>query len=105
MYAIGKWSTRKQHYRRRVCRVLIDHLLHPNHVIPFTEFIAALVEFPDHRISHMAVKCDAVIRQICILRVGISNAGIQVQDMLRDGNLLKRLIKSARDSKPPLILL
>jgi hypothetical protein len=53
----------------------------------------------------MAVKCDAVIRQICILRVGISNAGIQVQDMLRGGNLFKRLIKSAPDSKPPLILL
>ena len=70
-----------------------DHLLHPDHVIPSIELIAALLKCAHQFISQMLMKMHTVICQMFVLMLCIGNAGIQIADMLFLENLLKCLIQ------------
>ena len=82
-----------------------DDLFHPHHVVPSSEFIAAFVEFSNHLISQMAVKLNAVFRQVLIILIWITDAGIQIQDILRLRNCLQSLVKPPPHARFPFIFL
>ena len=58
--------------------MLSDKFFHPDHVIPAVELITALMESSNHRITQFFMKQHAVLRQIFIFRLWISNAGIDI---------------------------
>lgn len=57
-------------------------LFHPDHIVPVIEFIAALIKFPNKPVTQMLMKEYAVSGQIGILCFRISNAGVQIENML-----------------------
>lgn len=58
--------------------MLSDKFFHPDHVIPAVELITALMENSNHRITQFFMKQHAVLRQIFIFHLWISNAGIDI---------------------------
>ena len=59
-----------------------EHLLHPNHITPFAEFVAALGKMGDFLIPHLFVKKDAGVVEIFVLGLGIGDAGAEIEHML-----------------------
>lgn len=94
----GFWKLRKWNKRFRMFFMFSDHFLHPDHVIPSSEFVSALVEFPYQPVSHVGMKLRTVLRQIFIFRLRIADTGIQVRDVLCPGNFFHRLIQRPSDS-------
>lgn len=74
--------------------MLPNDFLHPDHVVPSPELVAAFVKLADHGIPLTRMKPNAVFCQIFIFRFRVSDAGIQIQDMLGAGNLFQRGIES-----------
>ena len=79
--------------------MLSDQFLHPDHVIPSSKLIPAVMEQPNSLITHMTMELNAVLRQILVLFFWESNTRIEVQDILGGAHLFKRLVK--RPSNPP----
>ena len=55
-----------------------DNFFHPNHMIPASEFAPALVKSADSLETEMGMKIRAVCREIFVIFIGVSNAGIEV---------------------------
>ena len=56
-----------------------DELFHPDHVVPAAEFIPA---FPEHSHlfeAHMRVEAFAVVGEIFVLGVGMTDAGVEIE--------------------------
>ena len=80
-----------------------DELLHPYHIIPTSELISAFVKFSDLCESEMFVEFGAVFCQIFVLRRGISDAGVQVENPHFFQFLLQGLIQHTPQPALPLI--
>ena len=59
-----------------------DHLFHPNHVIPASKLLAALVEVGHSSVAELFMEAYAVLRQIVILGLDEGDAGIHIKDAL-----------------------
>ena len=53
-----------------------DDLFHPNHIVPPTKLIAALMKFAHFYKAKVLVKIRTVGSQIRIIPYGIANAGV-----------------------------
>ena len=74
-------------------RVRAERFLHPDHVLPGAELIAAPGEVRNGLIAKFAMKGLA-------LRIGIGDAGIEVYDVLLAQAALERFIEQRPDSLP-----
>ena len=69
-------------YRQRRSLVAADMLFQPHHVIPPSEFIAALVEFAHHAIPQFFMETNAVLCEVgLIFPYGTGNADVHVEEM------------------------
>ncbi len=73
--------------------MLADNLFHPYHVIPASEFIAALMKCSDFCISEMRMEIRAVCCQVFIILIRIADAGIQIQNTHFFKRLFHRLVE------------
>ena len=80
-------------YRLRFLLMLSDHFLHPDHMIPSSKFVTTLSEFSDQTIPQMLMELLTVLCQIFIIHLGIADARIQIDDILRFQRILQCLIK------------
>lgn len=63
-------------------RVVAQHFLHPDHIVPGAEFIAALVKGAHQMIAQMLVKIHAPVGQVRIFMGCVSDAGVGIQNVL-----------------------
>ena len=75
-----------------------DHFLHPDHVVPGAEFVAALVEFSDHIKADVCMKPHAVVVQMLVRDFRETDAGIQAENVLRPGDFLDFFIEHFPDA-------
>ena len=80
--------------------MLSDEFFHPDHVIPAVKLITALMENSNHRITQFFMKQHAVLRQIFIFRLWISNAGIDILHILLLQRFLQPFIQQPADTAP-----
>ena len=59
-----------------------DYLLHPDHVVPASELLAAQVEVGHTTVAKLFMEAYAVLRQILIFCLDEGDAGIHVKDAL-----------------------
>ena len=57
-------------------RVVCDHFLHPDHIVPPAEFVSTFMEFSDHRIAQMGVKLNTVVVQVFVICYRACDTGI-----------------------------
>ena len=88
-------------------RVILQHFLHPDHVEPRAEFIAAAVETADRPISEMRMEFTAVIvkKWKCLSFLRHSDACIQIADMHFLENVFERLVELPAESLMAKILI
>lgn len=60
--------------------MLADDLLHPDHVVPASELVAALVEVPDLLETEVGMESLAVVREVFVLRDGAGYTGVKVKN-------------------------
>ena len=84
--AWGPFAKRKRNplgiNRGDILVMLADEFFHPYHVIPFAEFVTAVMKNADYPVAHLLMKSTAVIGKIviCSVAVKISNAGIYIKN-------------------------
>ena len=60
--------------------MLSNDFFHPDHVIPATEFVTAVMEQPHSLKAKMGMELLTVFAKIFIFCLGITNACVQIQD-------------------------
>ena len=68
-----------------------EFLLHPHYIMPLTQFKAGRVEMGDRPVPQSLMKCDTC-------RVGESNAGAEIGDMLSAQTFFQSFIESAANT-------
>ena len=91
----------KRLHRPHIFTMFAEHLLHPDHIIPFSEFPAAFMKPSDQFIAGMLMKAHAVVRQKLILRIRKGDAGIEIEDSLRRQRLFKPAVQRAAHAAAP----
>ena len=80
-------------------RGLAQQLFRPGHIVPAAELVTAAPENPDAAEAQMLVEADAVVRQIfVVLALRLADAGIEVVNALRAGNVLERAVKTLAEA-------
>ena len=69
-----------------------DLLLHPNHIIPASALIPTLVELTDKAVSHPLMEPHAVLCQVLVFTLLVSDTGICIQDVLLSKDPFQRQI-------------
>lgn len=77
----------------RVLRMRTNTFFHPHHVIPTIKFKTAFVKSSCRMISHMLVELYTVSCKIFIFRVRISDAGIEINHILKRKGMLQCRVK------------
>ena len=62
--------------------MLANHFLHPDHVVPAIEFLAALVEVSHFLVTKALMKTNTVLSQVFVFGLDKGDAGIHIQDAL-----------------------
>ena len=75
IHILLKWSF-------RIRSMLSDQLLHPDHIIPASKLIPALIELSDHAIAKMRMEFHAIVRQVFVLLRRIGDTGVHIQKSL-----------------------
>ena len=75
-------------------------LLHPHHIIPAAELIAALRKAANHPIPQVAMELDAVIRQIRICTSWGRDAGTHIENAHLLQFLLECIVEQSAESLP-----
>ena len=73
--------------------MLPDDLFHPDHIIPASEFVTALIKFTDQTIPDMCMVILAVAGQILILYLRHTDACLHIQDSHSPAHSLQRAVQ------------
>ena len=68
--------------RRRGDGMVTYHFLHPDHIVPAAELVAALVKAANQAVAQVLMEANAVVVQVRISADWRGNAGVQVQEAL-----------------------
>ena len=85
-------------YRLHHVGMVTNMLLHPHHIIPAAELVAALCEAAYHPIAQVAMELDAVIRQIRIYASWGRDTGTHIEDTHLLQLLLERIVEQSAKS-------
>ena len=81
--------------------MLPRQLLHPDHVVPASEFVGALPEQARSAVAHVFVEIGAVGREVFVRLIRIGDARIEVLDALGLQPFLEGRIERPAEAPPP----
>ena len=73
------------------------HFFHPDHIPPFSQLISALCKMTDCPVAQLLVEGNAA-------RVGVGNAGIDIDDILLLQYIFQGAVQPGTDSGSPGVL-
>ena len=68
-------------------------LFRPDHIVPAAEFVSAALEHTDAAEPKMLVETDTVVGQVFVGNDRLADAGVEVEQILRAGNIFERAVE------------